>query len=601
MIDIFDGLNSKQKQAVEQHNGPCVILAGAGSGKTRVLIHKVLNLIQNHQVAPSSIVMITFTNKAAREMKERIIKASGGTLQLGFVGTFHSFCALALRKDGVHIGIPHNFTIYDAQDQQQLIKSILKKQSETSISRQGKYSPLYFLSHISTAKNQLIKPDRYLEVFSHYRSAMIAEIYVQYQKELKKNDALDFDDLIMKVVELFRSSDQIREKYHDRYQYILVDEFQDTNYAQYILTKILSQGNNNITVVGDFSQSIYSWRGADIQNLNKFSEDFEDTKVVELEENYRSTQNILDMAYSVISENETHPILKLHTKNNQGEEIEYFEADNEEDEAMYIANKLQELATTEDFSHMAVLYRTNAQSRVIEEMFLHYSIPYMLVGGTRFYERKEVKDVLSYLRLLIHPEDTVALERIKKLGKRRFDTFRTSYDEIKDSVNDIPTAELMEKIFDATEYLGFYDPDIPEDYARLENIKELKSVAMTFPHLVDFLEQVALVESEYFEKEKLGSSQDGVRLMTLHQAKGLEFPYVFIAGLEEGILPHSRSIDDIHQLEEERRLFYVGITRAMQKLYITYAKRRFIFGRRNYAMKSRFISSGEEVEDGEWW
>lgn len=601
MIDIFEGLNSKQKEAVELHDGPCIILAGAGSGKTRVLIHKVLNLIANHNVSPSSIVMITFTNKAAREMKERILKASGGKLSLGFVGTFHSFCAMVLRRDGVHIGIPHSFTIYDAQDQQQLIKSILKKQSETSISRQGKYSPMYFLSHISQAKNQLVGPERYLDLFSHYRSAMVAEIYYQYQKELKKNDALDFDDLIMKVVELFRKNDPVLEKYHDRYQYILVDEFQDTNYAQYVLTKKLSQGSNNITVVGDFSQSIYSWRGADIQNLNKFSEDFEDTKLVELEQNYRSTQNILDMAYLVISENETHPILKLHTKNNQGEEIVYYEAENEEDEALYVANTLQELSNTEDFAHMAVLYRTNAQSRVIEEMFLHYSIPYTLVGGTRFYERKEVKDVLSYLRLLIHPEDSVALERIKKLGKRRFDKFRISYDEIKDSVEDIPTAELMERIFDTTEYLGFYDPDIPEEYARLENIKELKSVAMTFPHLIEFLEQVALVESEYFAKEKLGSSGQGVRLMTLHQAKGLEFPFVFITGLEEGILPHSRSVDDLNQLEEERRLFYVGITRAMQKLYITYAKRRFIFGRRNMATKSRFINSGEQVEDGEWW
>jgi len=392
----------------------------------------------------------------------------------------------------------------------------------------------------------------------------------------------------------------ILDKYQNRYQHLLVDEFQDTNVAQYLIAKKLSQIHQNITVVGDFSQSIYSWRGADIANLEKFSEDFEKTQTINLEQNYRSTQKILDFAYEIISENQTHPILHLHTKAEPGDDVEIVEVENEEEEATYIAERIQDAANEIDYSEIAVLYRTNAQSRSIEELFLHFGIPYTLIGGTRFYDRKEVKDILCYLRLLVHPDDTVALERIVKLGKRRFQKYKELCLQIKDSVMEVPTAELMEMIFEKTEYLGLYDPDVSEDYARLENIKELKSVALTFPNLVDFLEQVALVESEYFEGEKLGKSKDGVRLMTLHQAKGLEFTHVFISGLEEGLLPHARSIDDIHQLEEERRLFYVGVTRAKKNLVITHAKRRFIFGRRNAAMKSRFIRSGEEDEI-EWW
>lgn len=586
-------------QAVKIVEGPSVILAGAGSGKTRVLIHKVLNLIENHHVDSRSIVMITFTNKAAREMKERIARATGSEADLGYVGTFHSFCCMLLRRDGEHIGIPRSFVIYDDDDQQQVLKQILKKMHT-------KYSPRFFSSKISEAKNQLVSPERYLELFSYYKAAEVAEVYHQYQKELKQNHALDFDDLIMKVVELFRKHPPVLEKYQDRYKHLLVDEFQDTNVAQYTLTQKLAAKHKNITVVGDFSQSIYSWRGADIRNLEKFSEDFPEATTINLEQNYRSTQNILDFAFEVISQNETHPILQLFTEQDGGEEITYYNADNEEDEAVYIANVIQQLANKANYRDISVLYRTNAQSRAIEEVFLHYGIPYTLIGGTRFYERKEIKDILSYLRLFLHPTDSVALERVKKIGKRRFERFKELYTKVKETVEDIPTVELMEMVFESTEYLGLYDPDVEEDYARLENIKELKSVALSFPHIVEFLEQVALVESEYFEGEKGGKSRDGVRLMTLHQAKGLEFDYVFITGLEEGILPHSRSIDDLHQLEEERRLFYVGITRARNKLYITYARRRMIFGRRNEAMKSRFIRADEDaeyetVEDDEWW
>ena len=594
------GLNEKQREAVQIVDGPSIILAGAGSGKTRVLIHKVLHLIQDKKVDPRSIVMITFTNKAAREMKERILHAvSNSKLALrfgglGYIGTYHSFCCLILRRDGEEIEIPHTFTIYDDDDAEALLKKIIKD----SIS--GKSSSRYFSNRISEAKNQLVEPDRYLELFSYHRAAQVADVYYQYQKQLKKNNALDFDDLIMKAVELFTKAPEILDKYQNRYRHLLVDEFQDTNNAQYVFTRLLAKKYQNITVVGDFSQSIYSWRGADIRNLEKFSEDFSEAKVVELEQNYRSSQNILDFAYEVISENQLHPILKLFTKNDDGEEVILHETDNEEEEAYYVTQTVQNIVTEDDYSQIAILYRTNAQSRLIEEAFLHETLPYTLIGGTRFYERKEIKDILSYLRLLIHPTDEIALDRVKKIGKQRFSKFKSFYESYKSTKQILATAELMEEIFNSTGYLELYDPDIPEDYARIENIKELKSVAMNFPDLVNFLEQVALVESEYFESEKKGNSGSGVRLMTLHQAKGLEFDHVFIVGLEEGILPHSRSIDDNNQLEEERRLFYVGITRARKKLYITHTKMRSIFGRRNYAVKSRFIrKEGESVE--EWW
>lgn len=593
MSDIFKGLNFQQKKAIELIDGPSIVLAGAGSGKTRILVYKVLNLIQNHQVDPRSIVMITFTNKAARVMKDRISALTGHEKSLGYVGTFHSFCAMILRRDGEHMGIPRDFTIYDDGDQQQLLKQILKK-------KQSKYSPRFFSAKISDAKNQLVSPERFIEMFSYYRSAQVAEVYHQYEKELKKNDALDFDDLLMKVVQLFQKHPPILEKYQKRYQHLLVDEFQDTNVAQYVLAKKLSQEHKNITVVGDFSQSIYSWRGADIRNLDKFSKDFEGTKIVNLEQNYRSTQKILDFAYEVISENQTHPILHLHTVEKSGDDVETVEIENEEEEASFIAERIQNLINEIDYSEISVLYRTNAQSRIIEEMFLHYGIPYILIGGTRFYERKEIKDILCYLRLLLHPDDTIALERVHKIGKRRFQKFKELFLKIKDTVLEIPVEEIMEMIFDRTGYFELYDPDIPEEYARLENIKELKSVALRFPNLIDFLEQVALVESEYFEGEKKSKTENGVRLMTLHQAKGLEFTQVFITGLEEGLLPHSRSIENLHQLEEERRLFYVGITRAKKCLVITHVKRRFIFGHRIFATKSRFIRSGEE-DDIEWW
>ena len=585
--DILKHLNTKQKESVVNYGGPTVILAGAGSGKTRVLVSKVIYLIKEKNISPASIVMMTFTNKAAAEMKERISRQLGGMVKLGYIGTYHSFCVRVLRIFWEPAGLDRNFIIYDDDDQKSLIKQIIQEK------KLEKKTPGYFLYYISLAKNQMIRPEKFLENFKFHQSALVADVYYHYQKRLEKNRGVDFDDLLIKAVYLLQKKDDVLDYYHNKYKYFLVDEFQDTNYVQYLLTKLLAERSKNITVVGDFSQSIYSWRGADITNLKKFESDFKGTKTFYLEENYRSTQNILDFAFNVISKNSTHPILHLFTDNKKGEEVVLYQADNEQAEAVYAAEEIVRLnngASLSDPPTFAILYRTNAQSRVLEEVFLHYGIPYILVGGTRFYERKEIKDILAYLKLLINPNESVSLERIKKLGKRRFEKFKVFYEEMKDKLETVSTEEIMEKLFNKVNYLEFYDTEDEEDFGRLENIKELKSVALNFPKLMDFLEQVALVESEYSEHEKKTKGSSQLVLMTLHQAKGLEFDHVFIVGVEEGLLPHSRSIDDQFQLEEERRLFYVGITRAKKSLYITNTRKRFIFGSQGYSTPSRFIS-----------
>lgn len=578
-------LNKEQLLAVKHCFGPSIILAGAGSGKTRVLTQKALFLIGKKYASSQNILMVTFTNKAALEMKNRI------KYPLGFVGTFHSFCAKVLRADGERIGIRKNFLIYDEDDQLSLIKEILKK-NEIKRSR----SPSYFLEKISSAKNQLIDEKKYLNFFKDSLSEEIALVYREYQKQLTKNHALDFDDLIFKVVLLFSKDKEVLNKYQEKFKFILIDEFQDTNFAQYVLAKHLAQKYQNITVVGDFSQSIYSWRGAEIRNLEKFQEDFPQAKIFYLEKNYRSTQKILDFAYEIISKNKTHPILKLYTDNSYGDEVEIIELENEELEALFIAKKIKELNNNGfNLKSMAVLYRMNAQSRVIEEAFLHLGIPYILIGGTRFYERREIKDIISYLRLLVNPDDEISLNRIKKLGKKRWDKFKKLYQKLCPKIEEMETIKIIEEILNKTEYLNLFNEENPEDLARLENIKELCSVAVNFPKIYQFLEQVALVESEYFESEKKQKDKNGVHLMTLHQAKGLEFDAVFIVGVEEGILPHSRSFYDLFDLEEERRLFYVGITRAREKLFITYTKQRFFFGRRTSSAVSRFLQDNNEL------
>jgi len=583
MRDICKGLNPEQQAAVLYTSGPSVILAGAGSGKTRVLIHKVTYLIENNRIDPSSILMITFTNKAASEMKKRYLKKD-----IGYIGTFHSFCSLVLRRQFRSVSRTASYIIFNEDDQSSLIKSILKEKNIQ------KYSPSYIVNKISSAKNMLISPNKYQQVFSDYSATIVSDLYAEYEKRLKINNALDFDDLIMKTVQIFQADKSILNYYQQIYTHIFIDEFQDTNYAQYALTKLLGGKNKQVTVVGDFSQSIYSWRGADIQNLQKFQSDFEGTKVFNLNQNYRSTQHILDFAYDVISKNETHPILHLITKNKKGDKVEVYGAENEEDESHFVSSEIARYSGILPHSSFAVLYRTNAQSRAIEEGFLHNGIPYILIGGTRFYERREIKDVLSYIRLLINSNDEVAKDRIVKLGKRKFQLFKNNYLNLHNSSLVDSPVTLINKIFSETTYLDSYNKDNPDDFERLENIKEFLSVAYQFDNITDLLEQVTLVESEYSESEKKDKNKNGVRLMTLHQAKGLEFPVVFIVGVEDGILPHFRSSEDYFQLEEERRLFYVGITRAMHKLYITYARRRFLYGRSGGAMISRFLKNPDE-------
>jgi len=587
--EFLKDLNKEQIEAVKQTDGPMIILAGAGSGKTRVITYKVLYLIQKG-IDPLNILAITFTNKAAAEMKERIqltIAKVLGKTSIPTIATFHAICAKIMRIDGEPVGLSSKFVIYDTQDQLDVIKEAMGK---LNLSIKD-FKPSSVLNTISEAKNELITPSQYLSLARGYFQETVARIYPMYQQILKDNDALDFDDLLLKTAKLFEKNPDILEKYQNKFKYILVDEYQDTNHAQYMLTQQLAAKSKNICVVGDFSQSIYSWRGADFRNLSKFKEDYKETKTFALSQNYRSTQKILDAASSVISKNTTHPILKLWTENPIGEEIMMYEARNEQDEAVYIINEISNLRykiPNFKLNNVAVLYRTNAQSRVIEEVFLHHSIPYTLVGGMRFYERREVKDVLSYLRVISNPKDMVSHKRVEKLGKTRFQkflNFLSTYDE-----KDKTTIDTLDSILQNTGYLALYDEKDEEDRQRLENIKELRSVAIQFPEISQFLENVALVEQEYMPDKTLSKDKkDVVTLMTLHAAKGLEYPIVFMVGMEEGIFPHSRSLMDKNELEEERRLCYVGITRARQKLFLTYARKRLFFGQKTSNMISRFL------------
>jgi len=589
--DFLKDLNQEQKRAVLQTEGPVIILAGAGSGKTRVLTYKVMYLILKKKIDPLNILMVTFTNKAATEMKERvqrsILNSSTPTIT-----TFHALCAKILRIEGKSIGLSSQFAIYDTQDQVDAIKQAMKN---LDISLKD-YKPSSVLASISQAKNELISESEYSKYARGHFQEKVTKIYLLYQKILSENHALDFDDLLSKTVFLFENNPEILTKYQNRFRYILIDEYQDTNRAQYILTRKLAKRWNNICVVGDFSQSIYSWRGADFTNLTRFKEDFKNTKTFSLSQNYRSTQKILDSASSVISKNTTHPVLSLWTENSQGEEVVIFEAHNEQEEVEFIVQKIEELREISHknnenfkFSNIAVLYRTNAQSRVLEEIFLHNSIPYILIGGTRFYERKEVKDVLAYLRALDNKKDKISLKRIEKIGKRKMEKFLELQKSFNNNCN-LSTLDILDNVIKQTEYLKLYDEKDEDDIERLENIKELRSVALKFPVLTNFLENVSLVEQEYMP-DKIGSKikKDAVTLMTLHAAKGLEFPYIFMVGMEEGIFPHSRSLMDKHALEEERRLCYVGMTRAKTLLFLTYARKRIFFGQRTANIVSRFI------------
>lgn len=586
---LLKELNPEQRKAVLTTDGPLIILAGAGSGKTRVLTFKVLFLMTEKKIDAESILMITFTNKAAKEMKERMQKFHTGNMP--WIATFHSMCAKILRFDGYHIGLSQKFAIYDSMDQMDALKEAMQR---LNISTKD-FKPYSVHATISEAKNELITAEDYVKFARGYFQETVAKIYPVYQTILKENDAVDFDDLILMTIKLLRENEQVLQKYQNRFQYILIDEYQDTNRAQYILTKLIAGKWKNICVVGDFSQSIYSWRGADYRNLMKFKDDFSNTQTFSLSQNYRSTQKILDGASTVIARNTSHPVLKLWTENPDGEAIEIYEAHNEQDEADYIIKKIA-TSDIKTLTDIAVLYRTNAQSRVIEEALLHHAIPYVLIGGTRFYERKEIKDVLSYLRLIVNPKDTVAYKRAEKLGKGRLEKFLGYQNTLPPSVipseseESLETIEILDGVIKATDYLELYDEKIEEDRMRLENIKELRSVAISFPDINDFLENVALVEQEYSsKKQKEGEKKNAITLMTLHSAKGLEFPIVFIIGMEEGLFPHSRSLMDRGELEEERRLCYVGMTRAKEKLFLTYARRRLFFGQRATNTVSRFV------------
>lgn len=572
-------------------DGPLLVLAGAGSGKTKVLTHRVAYFISQNLVAAENCLLMTFTNKAAGEMKERIIKLINQVP--GFAGTFHSFCAKVLRIDGKEIGIAPGFLIYDDQDQKQLVKQIME---DFDISTDA-YNPAAILSVISDAKNQMLTPAQYGELVNGEFGEVVYKVYGQYQKELKENSALDFDDLLTKTVELFKKSPQTLAKWQNRLTHIFVDEWQDTNKVQYLLIKLLVGKRKDITAVGDASQSIYSWRGADYRNINYLIKDYPDIKIVNLEQNYRSTKNILEAANCVICKNTSHPILKLWTQNGRGEKIRLYMAKNGLDEASFVVDEIEALTALREekinYADIAVLYRTNAQSRVLEEALLHQGIPYIIVGGIKFYDRKEIKDVLAFLRVLVNPKDSVSKKRIEKLGVRRLEKFEQLREDknLHDGKN---TLDLLDLVIEKTDYLNLFARETEENLARLENIKELRSVATEFADINEFLENVALVEAQSDEKKHQSLNlnnrpRDAVTLMTLHAAKGLEFPIVFIVGMEEGLFPHSRSLWDSNQLEEERRLAYVGITRAKKMLYFSYASRRLYFGENVSNPPSRFL------------
>ncbi len=581
-VSFLQKLNKEQQNAVVFIDKPSIILAGAGSGKTRVLGYKAAYLLSEAKVSPEALLMLTFTNKAADEMKQRVQKYIDPALkpELITATTFHSFAVLVLRR----FGLPHTrerqFVIFDDNDQKDLLKQIIKEADlKTKITVNS------LLYRIGLAKNQLLTPDQLEKQALNVYDEVIVDVYRRYQKELRENNALDFDDLLNEMVYLLQQEPLILAKLQDQYQYLLIDEYQDTNHSQYLMAKLLAQKNKQITIVGDFSQSIYSWRGADFTNLEKFQRDFADAQVFNLEQNYRSTQPILDFAYNVISQNTTHPILKLWTEKRSGEEIKIVPLENAEAEAMFVVHKIQELNFSGDYSleDFAVLYRTNAQSRLFEEVCLSAGLPYKIYGGVRFYERREIKDILAFLRYLHNPKDKVALKRIMKLGQKRGKLILKTI--AKQKAEDKPE-QIIQAILKESPYMHLYSSSDPEDASRIENIQELVNVSYNYDTLGQLLDTVALIEAGYEFKDGQGEK---IHLMTLHAAKGLEFGVVFIVGVEEGILPHSRSIESVAELEEERRLFYVGITRAKDLLFLTYASRRYLYGRAQYNLPSQFL------------
>lgn len=629
-VDCTYGLNPQQAEAVINTEGPMLIMAGAGSGKTKVLTCRVANLLQKG-VRPYRILAITFTNKAAAEMRERVNNMSGPAAKDVWLFTFHAFCARFLRMEIDKLpGYGGNFAIYDTADSQNLIKQILKEMNLDD----KRFQPSGILSRISNAKNALQDAAAFARQAGDFYEQKVADIYSRYEQKLQLNNALDFDDLLMLSIKLLQENKEVREKYQDRFDYLLVDEYQDTNHAQYLLTKFLAAKHRNICVVGDADQSIYGWRGADIQNILDFEKDYPDAKVIKLEQNYRSTQIILDAANAVIENNTGRKPKNLWTENKSGADIIYFQAVDERDEARFVIEQLQNLQRTENkkLGDMAILYRTNTQSRIFEEMLIKSGISYNMVGGLKFYERKEIKDIIAYLRVIFNPADSLSLLRIINVPKRgigdaslakiqayaaannvslfeavsnavaidglssrfvsKLDDLAGIIFELMNLANEAPVEDLIDRVLRDTGYLEELENErTPQAQSRIDNLHELISVAQEFAaseeenNLENFLAHVALVSD--IDDTELG--EDAITLMTLHSSKGLEFPVVFLVGMEEGLFPHARTLMDETEIEEERRLCYVGITRAKEKLFLSSTKMRIIYGNTVTYPPSRFL------------
>lgn len=629
-VDCTYGLNPQQAEAVINTEGPMLIMAGAGSGKTKVLTCRVANLLQKG-VRPYRILAITFTNKAAAEMRERVNNMSGPAAKDVWLFTFHAFCARFLRMEIDKLpGYNKNFAIYDTADSQNLIKQILKEMNLDD----KRFQPSGILSRISNAKNALQDAAAFARQAGDFYEQKVADIYSRYEQKLQLNNALDFDDLLMLSIKLLQENKEVREKYQDRFDYLLVDEYQDTNHAQYLLTKFLAAKHRNICVVGDADQSIYGWRGADIQNILDFEKDYPDAKVIKLEQNYRSTQIILDAANAVIENNTGRKPKNLWTENKSGADIIYFQAVDERDEARFVIEQLQNLQRTENkkLGDMAILYRTNTQSRIFEEMLIKSGISYNMVGGLKFYERKEIKDIIAYLRVIFNPADSLSLLRIINVPKRgigdaslakiqayaaansvslfeavsnaaaidglssrfisKLDDLAGIIFELMNLANEAPVEDLIDRVLRDTGYLEELENErTPQAQSRIDNLHELISVAQEFAaseeenNLENFLAHVALVSD--IDDTELG--EDAITLMTLHSSKGLEFPVVFLVGMEEGLFPHARTLMDETEIEEERRLCYVGITRAKEKLFLSSTKMRTIYGNTVTYPPSRFL------------
>lgn len=610
-MNITEGLNDKQRKAVLEIEGPVLILAGAGSGKTRTLTHRIAHLVFDRKVSPHNILAVTFTNKAANVMKGRVAslvqKSGSKTVSLPWLGTFHSVCVKMLRQKGDNNIVRRDFVIYDQDDS---LRAIKKAMQDVGVSIK-EYNPCAIRAFISGAKSELLTAEEYRKFALDHMQKITSKVFLRYEEILKKSNALDFDDLILRVVKILENDSNFREYFSSKFKYILVDEYQDTNHAQYMFLKILAEKHKNIFVIGDDWQSIYSFRGAKFQNILDFKKDYPNAKVIYLEENYRSTKPILESAQSVIKQNEIRSDKHLFTSRSDGAPVSLIAAPSKEDEVNFIIDEILSLQRGEgrELKDFVILYRTNAQSRYFEEILVHRQIPYRIFGGLRFYERKEIKDLLSYLSLLKNKFDLIALSRIINTPARGIGTvtlqkilnlgdakaieeipkyrdFAKMMDELRLGIDSLRPNEIIEKVVYKTGYEKYISDGSPESETRLENIEELKIAASNYENLDQFLESVSLVS----DIDDYDESKNILTLMTIHSAKGMEFPVVFITGLEEGLFPHSNSVSDQFKLEEERRLFYVGMTRAMDRLYVTYAKIRLMYGRLEPQIPSRFLS-----------